>query len=51
MEFEKYHVAVKMYVIPMEDITPTELIDFFKEVSRTDNTSLEIWNDKYCIFL
>ena len=51
MELEKYHVALKMYVIPMEDITPTELIDFFKEISSKCSASLEIWNDKYCIFL
>lgn len=50
-DFEKYHVALKMYVVPMKEVSPTEVIDFLQKISSTGSASLEIWNDEYRIFL
>ena len=51
MDFENYHVSTKMYQIPMDEVSPVELIDFFKKISNKFSASLEIWDDKYCIFI
>ena len=51
MNFEKYHVALKMYLIPFDEVSSEELITFFKELSSTRNATLEIWNDDYVILL